>query len=616
MLYMTRTLLLTGLMAGVALCSQAEENMVYNTAEFGEVNGISDNGRYVAITDMDNHIAADAAYTLDFANGRFPADVTVENLNAAKPDNTGYKRGWTDRGWNIDQFGDRGYAGICPTLYKEDLSCESAITLPAQAITEGDIVRWEARAVYAPFAESYRIEAREEGTDTWSVIGEYTAGAKWKTHVLPLDSYAGRNVAVRVVCTSRGGYMLALSEIAVGAPDEIRLVAENGTRRYFGAEAAERGAADVEISVFNAGATLAAGSIVCLSDGEETSSIDITEPWLTGEERSFTLEAAAQMNVKTAYSVVYRPAVGDDVALAKGNLFTSHFERNIFVDKATGMWCTNCTAGMMEMENLEREFGRNLIGVETHTAATSVDILENPTYYSNIQNYSVPMFMLDRIRPSRSDNTSSFGKYYDREVNFRIGIESISVDGNDSLTVTADVESAADIDNSADRYRIGYVLTADFHEQDTKLYYQQNACNLPRYEQFYFLPSRITSNLIWFHNVSLTSQDAFTGIEGSIPASLEAGKSYSYTWSIDRPQLLDDIKNGRVNVYVLDKQTGYVENAFAARPGEVAAIGEITDSEAAAPQGIYTLQGIRLDRSLDELPAGFYVVNGKVVVKK
>lgn len=561
--------------------------------------------------------AADAAaYTLEFTNGRMPADVTVDNLNGAVPSNTGYRRGWTNRGWTIGQFGDKGYVAICPTYFKDDNTCESSITLPEQSVADTDMVRWEARAVYAPFEETYRIEARENGSETWNLIGEYTAGASWETHVMPLAGYAGKNVSIRIVCTSRNGYMLALAGMFVGTPDDIRLVADNNTRRYFGSEVAESGLADVEVNVFNSGITLESGSIVCLSDGTETSRIDITEPWPTGESRRFHLAGEARMNVTTGYSVVYRPAEGEDVPLAAGKFFTSHFVRNILVDKATGMWCTNCTAGVIEMENLEREFGPNLIGVETHTAGSSMDVLQNPQYYSQIQNYAVPMFMIDRIRASRDDNTGKFGPYYDREVNFRVALRSINVGSDNSLAVTAEVESASDIDNSNGRYRIGYVLTADFHEEDSKIYFQQNGCSLPRHRQFYYLPSRIMSNLIWFHNVSLTSTDAFTGIEGSIPSTLNTGSSYPYSWNIPCPPLLDDVNKARVNIFVLDTQTGQIENACAARPGDLSEVPEIPVTDSAAPEGIYTIQGFRLDCRTDELPTGLYIINGKKIMIK
>ncbi|MDE6197695.1 MAG: hypothetical protein K2F91_07505, partial [Muribaculaceae bacterium] len=36
---------------------------------------------------------------------------------------------------------------------------------------------------------------------------------------------------------------------------------------------------------------------------------------------------------------------------------------------------------------------------------------------------------------------------------------------------------------------------------------------------------------------------------------------------------------------------------------------------APADEAVYNLQGVRLDRTLDELPAGVYIVGGRKVVK-
>ena len=66
----------------------------------------------------------------------------------------------------------------------------------------------------------------------------------------------------------------------------------------------------------------------------------------------------------------------------------------------------------------------------------------------------------------------------------------------------------------------------------------------------------------------------------------------------------------KTDVTMANPTTGY----FTKKDGGV----ESLESEAvpAARRGIYNLQGIKMQGSFDQLPAGFYIVNGQKVFKK
>lgn len=105
-------------MAGLALCAQAADNQVYNTIEFGEVNGVSDNGRYVAITDMDNHIA----FMWDARNPEVFTDISEDISDSTVPS------GQRVVGTSVYDFSDSGMGVGCihyadgksmPAVYKD-----------------------------------------------------------------------------------------------------------------------------------------------------------------------------------------------------------------------------------------------------------------------------------------------------------------------------------------------------------------------------------------------------------------------------------------------------------------------------------------------------------------
>ncbi|MGN0237304.1 MAG: hypothetical protein ACI4AK_04370 [Lepagella sp.] len=562
---------------------------------------------------------AQAGYTLSFASGKLPSDVVSQNPGST-PSSNGYKRGWTTAGWTVERFGDLGYVGLCPTYYEGDDETEScsSLTLPEVEVGENDYLIWTTRAMYPARRESYRIDVTEGQTEAFTTIGEYEDDANWTTRVVSLSEYAGKNITLTLTCTSKWGYMLMLSSLMIGTPESVNLVTTDLTTRYLSADDIADGTAPITLSVLNAGKTLDSGSLVCLVGLNDAASIAIDTPWATGETREVSFNVPAQVDKKIEYIVTYRDSEDSETDIAEDAVFPSTFARTLMVDKLTGMWCTNCPTGVLEVEKLEKRFGKNIVFVETHTKGTSTDALDNNEYFLNLNTYSVPNLMLNRITASKSSNSALFKSYYDRPTEFLIKLTNVTAANSNTINVSAEVTSANDLDNSTGRYRIGYVVTSYFYRPGNKYFLQINGCNSPSNEQFYYLPNPIYNDLVEFHNASLTCETAFDGMEGSIPEQLTAYQPASYSWEISRPELLQDINDGKVVVFILDTQTGEIQNAAAAMVGEVSGVKDIFDGaeETRHAEGIYNMQGIRLDVEPSQLPAGIYIIEGKKMLIK
>lgn len=257
------------------------------------------------------------------------------------------------------------------------------------------------------------------------------------------------------------------------------------------------------------------------------------------------------------------------------------FIRRYLVDRGTGIWCVNCPAGDIAVEQLVEQYGDRIVTVNTHVN----DVLGNQAYWDRLHWYSVPYMMLNRIKASAGDNTNKFKRYYDQPTSFAIRIDEIPAPQGRLLEMTAHVSVSETIDNGDGRYRLGYVLTGDFHDPANPEFIQKNNCNLPSYGPYYYLPSSILPELMYYEDVTLTSEDAFTGIEGSLPASMEAGKDYEVRWQAEVPGILPDAAQSRVVAYVLDTATGEIQNTDALRVGELPALG-VSGIREAEPYGI------------------------------
>jgi len=511
---------------------------------------------YAAIlTAMLTASPSEAAYTLNLQSGTMPADITVQNENGLIPATSGYKRGYTKEGWTVDRYGNRGYVALSPTFTANEKASRNSMTLPELEINEGDFLQWEALSMHPDRLEHYVVEATGSNGKT-TLIDVEEEKAEWTGHMVDLSAYAGQKLRISFICISENRYMLALDKIRVSAPEGLSLYTRDLTEIYCDAAAASAGYTDVTVEITNTGSTLTEGEISLDANYEPAGSINIDSPWKPGETRTFTLQAPVSMNHRTVCEVYY--SKGEDKSLlSEKTIYCSAFKRKLMVDKGTGMWCNNCPKGMLEIEKLSHVFGNSLLPLDTHIN----DLLQNEPYFTELGYRAVPWMMLNRTRSSAAGSTELFFNFYYRPVKFDIYFTKAETTGNEKASVGVSVRCAEDTDNASGRYRVGYVLTGDFHQEEQHPgWYQENSCKQPSDERFYYLPSKIESPLAYFHHVTLTSDHAFDGFEGSLPVSMTPEKNYDFSWDIERPELLADIKEGRVVAFVLDTESGEIMN--------------------------------------------------------
>lgn len=567
--------------------------------------------------------AAGAAptYTLTLKNGKIPSDVKTENANGVLPTVNGYKRGWTEQGWMSDKFGDRGYVLLSPTYNADNQECENILTLPAMEITSGALLRWDARSVLPDRPEAYTVEIRAEGDDDWTPLESVPEEkGSWWTRMAWLDEYSGRRAEMRFVARSARGYMLALDNVSVGVPEGPEVIClEDNTDRFHGRHG-DNG--EVEVTLLNAGTEIY--SVSCRFEGQERSeTIMITPAWYAGEEQTFRFHQDIPQDAEgeVKYTIFCRPNTAEEEYIIKeGTVWCSEYKITPFIDKGTGMWCNSCPKGVLDAAALKHSFGDGIVMVDAH-----VNDIISSGYFSHLGFYAVPYFMANRNDKKKGETLSpTFANVVPgEEVTMGIRIEDLrlSTDG-ETLGVTASAESLTTVDNTGDRYRIGYVVTADIHDDDNILYYQENNVSIVKYDQYYYLPSRIPAPLAYFHDVALTEEGAFDGLEGSLPSEIQGGipgaaPEHSFSWEIRRPELLDDFTRARVVVYILDTETGHILNATAAQADSFSGAERIEEAARPAMKGVYRMDGTKVGLPKESLPAGLYIIDGKkTFVKK
>ena len=565
-------------------------------------------------------IAAHGEYTLNISKDKYPEGVKTENIKRNIPDSLWYKKSWTKDGWSIGDYGTHKNAQLSPSHVAEGI-CENALTLPSITIEDGEWLSWDGCEVYPLFNDIYTVEFKPDGEEAWISLGEFTESqSKWSRHMIDLNQYYGCAGQIRFVCRSTDGYMLALNNISIKKPTTHTFVSYNSTPKFFAVGDLDEGSASAEITIMNTGAPMSSSTIGITIAGTRVSTLQEDSYWPTGETRAYTLPLPLTPNVRADYEITIEAPDGEKHTLSESFAYCTSFKRHLYVDKGTGMWCTSCPQGSIVIEELEETYGDALIVGETHEG----DLLANDTYFTWLKFYSIPYVMLNHIQTTKGDDSEKFENQLCVPTEMGIRITDLTVKSDGTLTGKASVSTSEAFTATERTFRIGYVLTRDVSGYENPGFYQKNICTLGKDKQYRYLPSRMTFQMCYFHNVTIPSKlstdsenPAFTGIVGSLPESLTAGETYDFEWDIPLPEGYDSFDGLRLVAFIIDADNSYIINSTATYIDGSAGVEGITDgSMASRPERIFTIDGRQVRGEKSSLQQGLYIMDGKKVLIK
>lgn len=303
------------------------------------------------------------------------------------------------------------------------------------------------------------------------------------------------------------------------------------------------------------------------------------------------------------------------------------------MEEYTGTWCQYCPRGMAGMEAMNELYPDDFVGVAFHNG----DAMTITQLYPNDVN-SFPNGYLDRVQnvnPFSGSSGASLGIKDDwkRRQNIispaSIVLEAVwADDAQTKLQLTSKTTFVRDFGNSP--YQLTYILTADGLKGEGKEWYQQNALSgdasakADPYLKYYAnLPAVIMD--IEFNDVAIQlSNSRGLAMEGTLPASVEGGKTYShtYTFDISSNSLVQDKTKLRPVVVLIDTRTGEAVNADKVSVGDSAdGIRQLENEQSTIANGaVYNLSGQRVSNGIMTetvgVSKGVYIVNGKKIIIK
>lgn len=251
----------------------------------------------------------------------------------------------------------------------------------------------------------------------------------------------------------------------------------------------------------------------------------------------------------------------NDVANKSIEGITPASDRGVLVEEATGTWCQWCPRGAVFMGLMEEYYSGFFVGVAVHNG-DPMEVAEYDAGMTSLPGFTgFPSVAVERdviLDPSQMEPII-LDRLQEPAI-AKLG-QVITIDeasGEMTVTAQATFNQAASGD-----YRLNVILIENGVTGTGAGYNQINAYagggNGPMggYED---LPGVVPAALMVYDEVGRAILGGYAGASGSLPASMEAGTTYEYTYSYAVPAAYD-IENMKV-ITILVAPDGTVANAY------------------------------------------------------
>ena len=313
--------------------------------------------------------------------------------------------------------------------------------------------------------------------------------------------------------------------------------------------------------------------------------------------------------------------------------FTEGVARKMVVEEWTGTWCGWCVRGIVAMEYMKEKYGdENFIGIAVHSG----DRMETNTYSDFLNKFAVIGFPGSAINRSETTdpNTADLERIYKEIAKTQSYAEVTDLTANyvevgDQLAVNAQVNFLVPVENGD--YSLAFVITEDHVGPYQQYNYYAGGAYGPMdgWEKY-------GMQQYWYFNEVARSITKCNGIEGSIPANVEANTPVTYNTNLSLKGVVE-LQNSHLVALLLNGKTGEIINAeqislyttgledvevsdsltVTAERGAIVVNGEYASCD------VYTLDGKKVAavNGRANVAAGIYIVkatdlNGNVITKK
>ena len=279
--------------------------------------------------------------------------------------------------------------------------------------------------------------------------------------------------------------------------------------------------------------------------------------------------------------------------------------QNVVIEEATSTGCVYCPYGIIALEKVRETYTDGSfipVAVHWHFSQSSLDPMTVDSFYdlyafiANAAGGGIPAASINRIINVPMGWIQAFDymqDYYNQlhsaPALVGMGMNCHWEEGTNNLVFDVTNKFAFDYDKH--NYRLSFVITED----GMGPYNQSNGLRgSGTGTEWDTKPS--TAPTI-FNDVARMI-DTYKGIAGSIPATIEAGKEYTYTHKLTMSDAVLDPAKINAICYVIDSATNEIVNATMVYGKDIvgeSGICDVVTDDSEAPVEYYNLQGIRVN---------------------
>lgn len=572
-------------------------------------------------TGMAAQAAADGA-RYDFTNG-IPADFTLIDADGNTPSADiapyGFSVGTPWVAYYVKS--EQNHVAASTSWYAQSGTSDDWMILPAVSVETADaVVAWRARATDANFSDGYAVyiseggDAIEDFDKAHPLFTTAAESAEWTYHSISLDGYVGKTVRIAFVNNSTDCSLLYIDDVFVGTPQPARVI--SGMRPIV--------KPTDEIIVQGTVTTDMAEPVKGFTVGYEwdgkTGQVEFNDTELVpGESVPFSISTGSYIEEGGSATFTIWAEAGGRRSQTEAAV-TSRVNK-VVAEELTGSWCGWCVRGIVALDETKKAHPEQFIAIAVH----GNDFLESPEYTDYIAGLigssGYPNSVVNRDR-----NTAGDPEYipvrFEQKVSAPIeGYVTLETGGEDGL-YEATAKVALNSNGLDGRYRMAYAIVEnDVYEEGNSDYVQHNSYaggangEMGGYED---LPEYVPD--FHFQDVARGTIGDPSGIEGSLPLRMDAGREYVTTESFTLPETVLNVDNVYIVAMLIDTRSSGIVNADMAKltaddPAGIAGPGVNTEPERVE---IYTLDGRRVAEG--SLVPGIYirrtVSGGKATTEK
>ena len=497
-------------------------------------------------------LQAQKAYLNTDFNRGIPSDFITLDIDEV-PARSGFKIG-VDSNWFTEGiYGAEGKAAVSTSTNLFDMEVSNWLITPQLTIRSADaIVAWDAKSVHYDLRDGYKVMISTTDTDPESFVELFSVKEEsytWQHHLISLAGYVGKKVYIAILHDSKDKFLLAVDNLFVGEPKDLAFDATNNTRHFCGTAS---GKTRVEGKIRNIGKPAALKEIICTS-GMNVLTQKLDETVIaTNTELDFAFDVPVTLDTTIPYQIDVKTVAGETYRVLEDSTICSYYPRTLLVEKGTGVWCTACPAVMGYLNELKEEYKDEVVIVESHAGYNDQLKLSYAPYDQGMAASNYPTIYFNRYQKYKSydkkEAQNTLKKVITESTPALVQAEAYLQDGK--IAVEAKMSFGKDMDNSKDKYRIGFAILQKHLQLPFSI--QKNAASGPQYQEYGLMTSPFDKDFMFFHNTVKGTPSAFTGIANSLPKEITAGSTYTHKALLDLPEGVTSTEGLTVVAFILD----------------------------------------------------------------